>query len=62
MYDRWGEKVFEAQNIAPNIPNLGWDGFFKGKATDSGIYSWIVEVEFIDGVKSVYKGSSTLIR
>lgn len=32
IYDRWGNKMFERANFAPNLPDLGWDGRRNGKA------------------------------
>jgi gliding motility-associated-like protein len=62
VYDRWGECVFFAENIAPNDPNLGWDGTFKGEKMNSGVYSWFAEVEYIDGFKEIIRGDITLLR
>ena len=63
VFDRWGEMVYE--NLEPfgiNDPDIGWNGVFKDKDMNPGIYVWTLEVEYIDGVKDVYKGSTTLIR
>jgi clan AA aspartic protease (TIGR02281 family) len=62
VYDRWGECVFFAENIAPNDPNLGWDGTFKGEKLNSGVYSWFAEVEYKDGFKEIIRGHVTLMR
>jgi gliding motility-associated-like protein len=29
IYNRWGELVYDAHNIAPNDPSQGWDGTYK---------------------------------
>ncbi|WBM74089.1 gliding motility-associated C-terminal domain-containing protein [Saprospira grandis] len=62
VYDRWGELVFEGQNLAPNDPQAGWDGQFKGRPMNSGVYAWYAELEFIDGHILVLKGSIQLLR
>lgn len=62
VYDRWGELIFENKDFGLNDPNNGWDGKFKGDFASNGVYGWIVEVEFSDGVRKVYKGNTTLIR
>jgi gliding motility-associated-like protein len=62
VYDRWGELVFEATNVAPNDVAAGWDGTFKGKEMNSGVYSWYAEVVFIDGHSETLRGDVTLLR
>jgi len=62
IYDRWGEMVYEAKDFAFNDENTGWDGNFRGQPMDPGVYVWVLEVEYVDGAKEVYKGNTTLIR
>lgn len=40
IYDRWGKKVFETNNI-----NRGWDGKYKGKPLPDGTYPYSVDAE-----------------
>ncbi len=46
----------------PNDPGLGWDGAFEGKKMDQGVYAWMAEVEFLDGVDVLVKGDVVLVR
>ena len=62
VYDRWGELVFLNKDFGLNDPNTGWDGQFKGDNAGSGVYGWVLEVEFSDGIKKIYKGNTSLIR
>jgi gliding motility-associated-like protein len=62
VYDRWGEMVYEAKDFDFNDPNTGWDGTFRGEAMDPGVYVWVLEVQYVDGVTELYKGNTTLIR
>ncbi|MBK8111129.1 MAG: gliding motility-associated C-terminal domain-containing protein [Saprospiraceae bacterium] len=32
IYDRWGNLMFRKENFDPNVPDLGWDGYFNGCA------------------------------
>jgi len=58
IYNRWGEKVFETYDI-----NKSWDGTYKGKPLNTGVFAWYAEVEFNDDNKIVYrKGNVTLVR
>jgi gliding motility-associated-like protein len=62
VYDRWGEMVFETLDIPVNDVASGWDGTFRGKALDPGVYVWVVEATYLDGQKEVLHGNTTLIR
>ena len=62
LFDRWGELVYETGNFTPNDPDIGWDGTFRGQEMDPGVYVWILEVEYMDGVTEILRGNTTLIR
>jgi gliding motility-associated-like protein len=57
VYDRWGKQVFETIN-----PTEGWDGTYKGKALDSGVYYYYIKLGYADNVVETFKGDVTLIR
>ena len=63
IYDRWGELLFQNQNLSPTSdPSQGWDGTFRGKLVQQGVYVYLVEVEFEDGIKLLYRGDVTVAR
>ena len=62
LFDRWGETVFQSNEITPNNAKNTWDGTFKGQPLNTGVYVWIMEVSFEDGTTEIFKGSTTLIR
>ena len=57
VYNKYGEKVFESLT-----QDIGWDGKFRGKEENPGVFTWVVEYEFIDGNSGSRKGTTTLIR
>lgn len=58
IYDRWGEKVFEATTLAQ-----AWDGTYKGRLLDSGVFIYALEATSTrDERKIQHKGSISLIR
>jgi gliding motility-associated-like protein len=62
LFDRWGEQLYLNENFSPNDGTIGWDGIYKGQPMNPGVYVWVVEIEFIDGVVELYKGDVTLMR
>jgi len=57
VYDRWGEKVFETTQ-----QTTGWDGTYKGKDLNPGVFSYVYTINFDDGSTISKTGSVTLIR
>lgn len=49
IYDRWGNEIFSNQNFEPNIEAEGWNGIHSNGKPSQGIYSYYVEMEFVDG-------------
>jgi gliding motility-associated-like protein len=62
IFNRWGQKIFQASNIPANDPSFGWNGFYKGKPADTGAYVYVATIEFTDGHRETFKGSVVLIR
>lgn len=62
VFNRWGALVFAQENLSSGIPVLGWDGMFRNQPAPSGVYTYVIEVEFIDGSRSRYSGSVSLTR
>jgi gliding motility-associated-like protein len=62
VYDRWGELVFEDNDMIINNMRGGWDGAFRGEMLNPGVYLWVLEVEYLDGETETLKGQTTLIR
>lgn len=64
IYDRWGELVFERNNLAPSaFPDIanGWDGRFRGRIMNPGVFVYLIEVTFDDGVTLLFRGDLTLL-
>lgn len=62
IFNRWGELVYARDNFAPNSPDEGWDGFYKNKSADIGVYIYDLEARRIDGSLARKQGDFTLIR
>ncbi len=57
IYDRWGVKVFETNNISE-----GWDGKFNSTPQPEGVYVYQIDAVTATGKKFVKVGNVTLIR
>lgn len=64
LYDRWGDQLAQARNIDPNCQDgtALWDGRRNGRLLNPGVYVYLIEIEFEDGVTLLYRGDVTLIR
>ncbi len=62
VFDRWGSKVFERQNIQANETSQGWDGTSNGEVLNPGIYAYIINVLFVDGVQLTFHGDVSLVK
>ncbi|MEI6122536.1 MAG: gliding motility-associated C-terminal domain-containing protein [Bacteroidota bacterium] len=57
IYNRWGEKVFETDNI-----KNGWDGTYNGKPCDPGVFVYYLNVTCHNKTTYLKKGNITIIR
>jgi gliding motility-associated-like protein len=62
VYNRWGGLLYETKNIPLNEEKYGWDGFFNGKELVPEVFTYYLEIEFIDGEIVPYKGDITIIK
>jgi gliding motility-associated-like protein len=62
VYDRWGEKVFQTDQMETTDHSTGWDGNFRGLPMNTGIFTWYLSVEFLNGQAQTMKGDLTLVR
>ena len=57
VYDRWGEMVFETTDLSH-----GWDGTFRGKPCEPGVYDYHLQVACLGMKRYFKKGNVTLLR
>lgn len=62
IYDRWGELVFSATDMPVNNEAVGWDGKFKGKKVNPGVYVYYIVFKLVarDDLKVV--GDVTIVK
>ncbi|MBK7096322.1 MAG: gliding motility-associated C-terminal domain-containing protein [Saprospiraceae bacterium] len=63
VYDRWGELVWSDADYSFDARfDHFWDGIFKGKKALPGVYVYLVEFTWSDGIEDFVAGDVTLIR
>ncbi len=58
IYNRWGHEVFETMSIN----GRGWDGKLGGDDQPVGVYIYMINVTFANGITERYQGNVTLLR
>jgi len=61
IYDRWGNLLFERQNLAANQGANLWDGKFQGQIVEQGVYLYSATILYLDGVETITSGTVTVV-
>jgi Proprotein convertase P-domain/PKD-like domain len=62
IYDRWGNRVHEAAEFAPGDYAYAWDGSFRGKPVQPGVFVYTVRYTRRDGKVFYVRGDITVVR
>ena len=57
IYNRWGNLVYEYTD-----PGGGWDGYYRGKLVDTGVYYYVITATGSDGRKWNKRGDINILR
>ncbi|QQS31319.1 MAG: PKD domain-containing protein [Sphingobacteriales bacterium] len=60
VWNRWGEKVYDSGETTDI--GIGWDGRHNDKDSELGVYVYMANVRYTDGMEENLKGNVTLIR
>jgi gliding motility-associated-like protein len=58
LFNRWGELIFTTNSV----DGRGWDGTYNGEDQPLGVYVYIINAQFINGIRKEFTGNVTLIR
>lgn len=58
VYDRWGQVMFESDQL----DGRGWDGTYNAALQQQGVYVYLIEVAYRNGISEKYQGNVTLLR
>lgn len=68
IFDRWGDLVYQTdeEDVSNGLYCANglvlWDGRFNNETMNMGVYVYVIEVEFLDKVRLVYRGDVSLLR
>jgi gliding motility-associated-like protein len=62
VFDRWGQRVFQAHDTAPDDPAFGWSGNIGGQPAPMGAYVYEIVIGLADGTQKLYRGTVMLVR
>jgi gliding motility-associated-like protein len=62
IFNRWGQRIFQNNNILVNSEFDGWAGNAFGKMMTPDVYVYRAVLKFIDGSTQYFTGDVTLIR
>ena len=62
IYNRWGEIVFEQTNFPANSAMHGWNGTFKGRLPQEGVYVYQLQLYCGNGQVMHFSGNVALIQ
>ena len=62
IFNRWGETIYDVENLMINDENRGWDGTYKGEAMKPDVYVYVVDALCETGEPMQIKGDISLIR
>ncbi len=62
IFNKWGQVVFQAQNMPPNSEAGAWDGRFNGTLLEAGTFMYKAVLELTDGSLKPMAGTFLLMR
>ncbi|MGE5354631.1 MAG: SdrD B-like domain-containing protein [Deltaproteobacteria bacterium] len=62
IFDRWGELVFFQENAPVNDINYGWNGEYKGKKLNPGVYVYYIVFKLKEREDMKMVGDLTIVR
>jgi len=62
IYDRWGQMIFQQQNINTNDKGIGWDGTYKGVLLSPDVFVYVIDAICDTDQPISWQGNIALIR
>ncbi|HHB79664.1 MAG TPA: tandem-95 repeat protein [Saprospiraceae bacterium] len=61
IYDRWGSHIFSKEHFSLNNYSEGWDGTYRGKKVEKGVFVYIIKLKYIDGRIIEFHGDINIV-
>jgi gliding motility-associated-like protein len=61
IFDRWGNQLFDGINLEPGNTSMGWDGTFREKSMQPGVYVFVAELEYDNAEETIW-GDITILK
>jgi gliding motility-associated-like protein len=62
IFNKWGQLVFDANDLAPNSEVGTWDGRYRGTLLEAGVFLYKAVLELTDGTLNPMEGTFLLMR
>ncbi len=62
VFDRWGGLKYRASKLDPMDTQSGWDGTWRGKVADNGLYVYSIVLRFWNGKTKSFTGEVMLVK
>jgi gliding motility-associated-like protein len=62
IYNRWGELLYDVQDIDANDESMGWDGTYKGQPLKPDVYVYLVDAICFTGADIQQKGDISIVK
>lgn len=62
VFDKWSNEMFKAENVPAGDPSFAWDGYYKGKPVNSGVYMVHLQILLKSGELIQYTTDLTVVR
>ncbi len=60
VFNRWGGQVHGAYQFDVNDESAGWDGLLDGDRLNEAVFTWLVEIELLDGSREILTGDALI--
>ncbi len=62
IFDRWGNLLFTGTDLPLNDEFAGWNGMYRGKMVEPGVYGWLAKIRLASGTVLFKSGDVTVVR
>ncbi len=61
IFTRWGELVYQRKDFAFDDDRNWWDGTFRDRAVDPGVYTYLIQISFLSGRSKTVQGEVMVV-